>query len=116
MNFFRQKPYYRMEGVNMPDGQWQTGVLVGLTIGLIAVQAMLAYRMYRLRNRDAEPATGTVEDRSDVIDTEADIVECPECGSENELGYRYCRLCVTELPGTIDFDRATDQFPGRFTN
>lgn len=27
-------------------------------------------------------------------------VECSECGAENESGYRFCRVCVSELPGT----------------
>jgi predicted amidophosphoribosyltransferase len=32
--------------------------------------------------------------------TEEDV-ECPNCGEENERGYRYCRQCVSELPGQV---------------
>lgn len=33
-------------------------------------------------------------------DASGDLVTCPDCGAENERGYRYCRSCVTELPGS----------------
>lgn len=32
-------------------------------------------------------------------DADADLVRCRECGAENEREYRYCRHCVSELPG-----------------
>ncbi len=28
-------------------------------------------------------------------------IECPNCGSANGEEYRYCRRCVTELPGQL---------------
>jgi hypothetical protein len=28
-------------------------------------------------------------------------IECPNCGVLNERGYRYCRQCVVELPGSV---------------
>ena len=33
-------------------------------------------------------------------DARGDLVTCPDCGTENEQDYRYCRSCVTELPGS----------------
>lgn len=27
-------------------------------------------------------------------------VDCPDCGAENDGGYRYCSACAAELPGT----------------
>lgn len=38
-------------------------------------------------------------DALDRIDADAQAVTCPNCGTENELGYRFCRSCVEELPG-----------------
>ena len=29
-----------------------------------------------------------------------DGVECPDCGERNERDYRFCRRCVSELPGS----------------
>lgn len=30
------------------------------------------------------------------------FIRCRDCGTENEAGYRFCRSCVTELPGSTD--------------
>jgi len=59
---------------------------LGLLVVVLGVNAIMAYWMYRLGRRlpggDARGA-GTV-------DPESGTVECPACGAENELGYRYC--------------------------
>jgi len=31
------------------------------------------------------------------------VVECPDCRVANEVGYRYCRACVAELPNGMEF-------------
>lgn len=36
---------------------------------------------------------------SDTTTRPADRVTCPECGTENEAGYRFCRECLGTLPG-----------------
>ncbi len=33
----------------------------------------------------------------------ADVVRCPECETENERGYRFCRRCLSELPMSMRF-------------
>lgn len=65
--------------------------------GFAAVNALAALYVYR-RVRGGDAST-----RGDVDDTEeyrdGDAVSCPDCGTENEYGYRFCRNCVAELPG-----------------
>ncbi|MEF8774403.1 MAG: hypothetical protein V5A23_06250 [Halobacteriales archaeon] len=43
--------------------------------------------------------TGGEADVRSRIDANAEAVSCPGCGTENELGYRYCRACVGQLAG-----------------
>lgn len=71
-------------------------------ISLLYLLALLYF--YRARTRrtslsvvgddTSEPADGHIEG-----DTET--VACPDCGTENEPGYRFCRSCVGELPGAV---------------
>jgi hypothetical protein len=102
----------------MLGDQWQSGVL----IGWIAINALLAYRAYHLRKRrvatvsDSTDDGGLVDaDDGGLVDADDGTVECPDCGAANELGYRFCRSCVSELPGTRGFDRDADGTLGRLT-
>lgn len=95
----------------MIGSQWQ----LGLVVGLVAVQTLLVYRAYRLRGGDTVTALGTAGDDASSVDVEDGVVECPGCGTDNELGYRYCRSPVAELPASGGFERSEGSPFGRLT-
>jgi HAMP domain-containing protein len=66
----------------------------------------------RLRER-ATKTLAAEAPTDDIKSANGTVVECPECGAPNEVGYRYCRECVSELPVAIDFDRTSDKSVGR---
>ena len=92
----------------MLGDQWQFGIL----IGWIAINALLAYRAYHLRKRRVATVSDSTDDGG-LVDADDGTVECPDCGAANDLGYRFCRSCVSELPGTTGFDRDADGPLGR---
>lgn len=63
--------------------------LYGAFIGLALVHLLVAVRAYRAREAavQAEAVAAT------------DGLECETCGAVNEPSYRFCRECVSELPG-----------------
>lgn len=76
--------------------------------------------VYRRRSRSAEPAGGDTEAVGDrrraTVDSDpgsdgAGTLVCPQCGAGNDPGYRFCRLCVADLPGSAGHDE-----PGGFSN
>ncbi len=81
-----------------------------LLVGLLAFNALFAYLVHRLGSRGADRRRGEAS-----VDPEAGTVECPACGTDNELGYRYCRDCLAELPGSMSFLRGGDGPLGRLT-
>lgn len=87
--------------------------LLGLLAGTMAVHALVLYRAYRLRQRDRTTSTAASRSETALLDVEAGVVKCPECGTTNESGYRYCRSCVTKLPMTMEFERSSDSPLGR---
>lgn len=44
-----------------------------------------------------------------------DGLECPTCGTVNRPEYRYCRECVSSLPGSVATGQAAEQPSGRRT-
>lgn len=89
--------------------QWQLNLLAGaFVIHLLAMGLM-----YRYRNDASRPGGSASDPERDLIDREAGVLECPNCAAENELGYRYCRSCVSELPGSMTFDGAGNTPLGR---
>ncbi|MFB6310007.1 MAG: zinc ribbon domain-containing protein [Salinirussus sp.] len=83
----------------MATGLWMIGlVLVTVLLNLLALRA--AYRL-------GSVAMGGSALDEDSTTADADgTVACPECGVENELGYRYCRACVNELPGALAVEQS----------
>lgn len=76
-------------------GYWVYGATILLAV-LYGVMLLYAYRNGRraaqlFSEEDVEAYVG------------ADRVECPDCGVANDTGYRYCRQCVSELPGSMRF-------------
>jgi len=65
----------------LPGGTWMYGALAGLAALNVVVTLVLARRLNGSSAGDGGP------------------VDCPECGTENEGGYQYCRVCAAELPG-----------------
>lgn len=86
---------------------------LGLLAGLTALQVALTYGTHRgyRRTVQRESADGVGQ----YVDAREGVVECPECGTDNELGYRFCRFCVGELPGAVGFQRAADSPMSRTT-
>lgn len=52
----------------------------------------------------SEPAASSNEP---VIDRNAGIVVCLACGTDNEVGYRFCHHCITKLPAATPFRKPT---------
>ncbi|WP_425492359.1 DUF7577 domain-containing protein [Halobellus inordinatus] len=68
---------------------------------------LYAYWSKQVSDDCVEPADST---EKSVQLTE---VDCPECGTTNERGYRYCANCVSELPGGSNVDRVPTAPVGR---
>lgn len=73
----------------MSLSQW----LLALLVGLVAIETLAVVAAHRWGD-------GAQSEDETAVDTTAGVVECPDCGTENEIDYRYCRACVNELPGT----------------
>lgn len=87
----------------------------GLVILAVLIHAVISYRAYRLGREAAEGSLAANRDaETDGADHESGVVDCPDCDTANEVGYRYCRSCVAELPGAMEFDRSIGGGVGRF--
>jgi hypothetical protein len=89
--------------------QWQLGLLIGAFV----IHVLAVGMVYRYRNQSSQAARSASRPDDDLIDHEEGTLACPECAAENELGYRYCRSCVAELPGSMAFDGAGNTPLGR---
>jgi hypothetical protein len=82
----------------MTTGPW----LYALLIVVVGAQLLtVAYVSRRMRFHENDASQTASAGRS----AGSDEVVCPDCGAENEPGYRYCGRCVSELPGTAAVDR-----------
>jgi hypothetical protein len=59
------------------------------------------------------PRAESVEDGRSSAAEAASRVRCPDCGTPNEDGYRYCRECLAELPDAPSFARSDGPPAGR---
>lgn len=85
--------------------QW-IGFLVATAVaaGVACVLEFAVASVLRARGAGSSsgvwPTTGRADgERADLVDAEEGIVRCPDCGTKNELGYRFCRECAAKLPG-----------------
>ncbi|WP_018256742.1 DUF7577 domain-containing protein [Halomicrobium katesii] len=75
--------------------EWVYAAIAGLLF------AHLLTLLYAYRSSRSEPAADGVSDAAAVeVADRADrsVCRCPECGTENDRAYRFCRQCVAELP------------------
>jgi len=94
----------------MIGDQW----LLWLLILAVVVRTAVTYRVRRQRLEGRTGADRSVGETG-VVDPDAGPVECPHCGAQNELGYRYCRSRVGEPPGDVGFETAARSPAGRLT-
>jgi hypothetical protein len=73
-----------------------------IAIALVGIQLVALLYLYHRTDGDpsgaatAEEPEGEPVDRPDGGDA---VVECGDCGAENDTNYRYCRRCVADLSG-----------------
>lgn len=91
----------------MSLGPWFYVLLIGIG-GLHLLVALLVVRFESNRGVNQPGLTAAGDD-----EPSSDHVTCGECGTANEVGYRYCRQCVSELPGTISAGRPETATAGR---
>lgn len=80
----------------MPVAEW----LPALLVATAAMHVRVAFRIHRCRGDQADGLGSP----ADLVDTGAGVFECPSCRAENDLGSRFCRSCVEELPGAVPFE------------
>lgn len=84
----------------MSLGPWFYVLLVGIG-GVHLLVALMVLRFESGRTITTEQAS-----------TESQVT-CGTCGTPNDAGYRYCRQCVTALPGVSPTDQAGTATTGR---
>jgi len=80
----------------MLGNEWVYAAIAGLLF------AHLLTLLYAYRSNRSEPAADAAAETATVDrvqQREPGVCRCPECGTENDSSYRFCRQCVAELPG-----------------
>ncbi|MFB6085987.1 MAG: hypothetical protein ABEJ84_04160 [Halodesulfurarchaeum sp.] len=77
----------------MFESPWQIGILLGIV-------SLYALFLFRFAHRRLAQSQATPQPESGHGE-ESPIV-CPECGTRNGAGYRFCRSCIAELPQPED--------------
>ncbi len=80
----------------MATDQWQL-----ILAAMVAVHALLVYHVYLLQKKTTALSSDTNDTDMESVGAADVTVTCSDCGTENEAGYRYCRSCVSELPGAM---------------
>ena len=83
---------------------WTRGAVVGLAL----TQLLVFWYLYRTstvstrnnQSRDPDGGAGPSDGGRQVV--------CPDCGTANDPGYRFCQDCVTTLPGSPNEPGPTD--------
>lgn len=106
-------PYFRMNMAIQPI-KLLAASLVAFAVAALGTYAVEWHLLPLVRRyvavRGARSRDAAVADSVDPVDG---IVRCPDCGAENDLGYRYCRACVAELPGAARVARSASSPLGR---
>lgn len=77
---------------------WVYASIVGVTVLHLFMFVYLQAR--RRGSAVSAPGPTASGDAGDAAgDGDDDTVRCRECGAENRRQFRFCRNCVTELPG-----------------
>lgn len=80
----------------MFESPWE----IGFFLGIAGLYALFLYQFARKRlsrsSPTPKPGSGPGEEAQ---------INCPECGTRNTSGYRFCRSCIAELPRSADSDR-----------
>lgn len=80
----------------MPLDGWLTAALAVAALAHLVV----VWYLHRRVAPTADSLPDVTTDESSTPDRDdGPGVRCDECGTVNESGYRYCRVCVAELPG-----------------
>lgn len=82
--------------------------IYGSILALIAVQVLTLVVAY-WRGEGPFDSPGTLD--SEPVENGA--VQCHNCGAENAVEFRFCRRCVTELPGSFHTGRSPTPPLGR---
>lgn len=84
-------------GANMTGNEWVYAAIAGLLFAHL-LTLLFAYRSNRSEPAADAPTETVSVDRGDQH--EPGVCRCPECGTENDSTFRFCRQCVAELPST----------------
>lgn len=75
----------------MPE-PWLYGAM--LAVSILNMGVFLYARYQAERSRPADPTELRCASHGTTV-------SCPDCGTANEQGYRFCRRCIAELPGAV---------------
>lgn len=72
--------------------------VVAAMLALVGLQVLTLVAAYWRGEGPFSPA----ETGADIPEPTSDgALRCPDCGAENDIEYRFCRRCVSELPGSF---------------
>lgn len=70
-----------------------------IVIALVGIQLVALLYLYYRTDGDPSATATTAEPTDDPPNPPDGVVECGDCGAENDPSYRYCRQCVADLAG-----------------